>query len=174
MLSGIESKEVLLLFEEKKVLYRWFRCPPFVLAGPGTSLTLMGEIGLYPACVSFDPQTLASWQTTPEIEIETSRGEGAPVHRTVIWIVVDRDSVYVRSVRGSAGRWYRELQTNPRGAVHANGQRVAVEAQAAADEQTVARVDDLLREKYERRWPGPTASMLRAEVLPTTLRLIPG
>jgi hypothetical protein len=95
------------------------------------------------------------------------------VHRTVIWIVVDGDSAYVRSVRGPAGRWYRELRANPHGAVHAGGHRVAVEAQPAVDAATVKRVSDLLRRKYERWWPGPTASMLREEVLPTTLRLTP-
>ena len=122
--------------------------------------------------MSFDRQVLSLWQSTPEIEIETSRGAGAPVHRTVIWIVVDGEDVYVRSVRGSAGRWYRELVANPHGAVHANGQRVAVDMQPAADAATVGRVSDLLRQKYERRWPGPTAAMLREEVLPTTLRLV--
>src|SRR5438105_15552286 len=123
--------------------------------------------------MSFEPETLATWNTAPEIEIETSRGEGAPVHRTVIWIVVDGDAVYVRSVRGPAGRWYRELRANPRGAVHVAGRRVAVAAQPVDDAVTIARVSELLREKYERRWPGPTASMLREETLPTTLRLTP-
>ena len=124
--------------------------------------------------VSFDRGTLSLWDETPEIEIETSRGAGAPVHRTVIWIVVDGDAVYVRSVRGRSGRWYRELTANPRGAVHAGGRRVAVEAQPAADDATNARVGELLRRKYEQRWPGPTASMLRDEILSTTLRLTPG
>jgi hypothetical protein len=123
--------------------------------------------------VSFDPRTLATWDTTHEIEIETSRGDGAPVHRTVIWIVVDGDAAYVRSVRGPAGRWYRELVANPRGAVHAAGQRVTVRAQPATDADSVNRVSDALRAKYEQRWPGPTASMLRDETLPTTLRLEP-
>ena len=123
--------------------------------------------------MSFDPETLTLWQATPEIQIETSRGPGAAVHRTVIWIVVDgdNDNVYVRSVRGPAGRWYRELQANPHGAIHADGTRVAVEAQPANEPASVARVSELLRHKYEQRWPGPTASMLREEVLPTTLRL---
>jgi hypothetical protein len=121
--------------------------------------------------VSLKPETLALWERTPEIEIETSRGDGAPLHRTVIWIVVDGDVAYVRSVRGPAGRWYRELNSNPRGAVHADGQRVAVQAQSVSDETTIARVSDLLRDKYEQRWAGPTASMLRDEVLDTTLRL---
>ena len=123
--------------------------------------------------MSFEPETLALWRTTPEVEIETSRGSGAAVHRTVIWIVVDGDAAYVRSVRGPAGRWYRELSANPHGAVHAASQRVAVDAERANDASTISRVSDLLRDKYEQRWPGPTASMLREEVLATTLRLVP-
>ena len=123
--------------------------------------------------MSFDPDTLGLWQTTPEVQIETTRGNGAPVHRTVIWIVVDGDTAYVRSVRGTAGRWYQEVTANPHGAGHAGGRRVAVEAQAATDAATVARVSDLLRQKYQSRWPRETASMLREEVLPTTLRLSP-
>ena len=121
--------------------------------------------------VSFDPETLGLWDKTPEIQIETSRGDGGPVHRTVIWIVVDGDNVYVRSVRGPAGRWYRELRANPHGAVHAGGRRVAVEAEPVTDPASNARVSDMLREKYQKRWPGPTAGMLREEVLPTTFRL---
>jgi hypothetical protein len=111
--------------------------------------------------MTFAPETLSSWHDQPEIEIETSRGGDAPVHRTVIWIVVDGDVAYVRSVRGPAGRWYRELSANPRGAVHALGRRVAVSATPTTDAESVARVSELLRQKYEKRWPGPTASMLR-------------
>jgi hypothetical protein len=37
----------------------------------------------------------------------------------------------------------------------------------------VARVSAALERKYLERWPGPTASMLREETLPTTLRLEP-
>jgi len=121
--------------------------------------------------MSFDSETLAGWAKTPEIEIETSRGEGAPVHRTTIWIVVDGDAAYVRSVRGPAGRWYRELVANPVGAIHASGKRVAVRAEPAVDTESVSRVSEALKLKYEKRWPGPTASMLLEPTLPTTLRL---
>src|SRR5436190_8514316 len=100
-------------------------------------------------CVSFEAETLERWQKTPEIEIETSRGEGAPVHRTTIWIVVDGDAAYVRSVRGPQGRWYREMLANPRGAIHAGGTRVPVEAAPVSDAKTVARVTELLTQKYQ-------------------------
>ena len=122
---------------------------------------------------SFDQDILKAFDQTAEIEIETSRGEGAPVHRTTIWIVVDDDAAYVRSVRGPAGRWFREMVANPSGAVHVGGSSVPVRTHAAADPASVARVSDAIKEKYEARWPGPTASMLREETLATTLRLEP-
>jgi hypothetical protein len=122
---------------------------------------------------AFDRDTLTAFATTAEIDIETSRGEGAPVHKTTIWIVVDDDVVYVRSVRGPAGRWYRELVANPRGAVHVGGTAVPVAAEPATDPATIARVSDALNQKYLARWPGPTAAMLREDTLPTTLRLLP-
>jgi hypothetical protein len=122
---------------------------------------------------AFDPAVLALWDKTAEIDIETSRGDGAPVHRTTIWIVVDGPHAYVRSVRGPAGRWYRELTANPHGAVHAGGQRVLVGAIPAADPDSVARVSAAISKKYQSRWQGPTAAMLRPDTLPTTLRLEP-
>jgi hypothetical protein len=122
---------------------------------------------------SFDPAVLALLDKALEIEIETSRGDGAPVHRTTIWIVVDGPFAYVRSVRGPAGRWYRELSANPHGAVHADGQRVPVRAIPATDADTVTAVSAAFSRKYQSRWPGPTAAMLREETLPTTLRLEP-
>jgi hypothetical protein len=123
--------------------------------------------------VSFEPETLSLWNDSAEIQIETSRGGETRVHQTVIWIVIDGDAVFVRSVRGPAGRWFRELQANPHGAVIAGDRRVGVTAQPATDAASVARVSELLRAKYAKRWPGPTEAMLRDETLPTTLRLTP-
>ncbi len=122
---------------------------------------------------AFDSETLQTLDRTAEIDIETSRGEGAPVHRVTIWIVVDGDDAFVRSVRGPSGRWYRELSANPRGAIHVNGRRLPIEAEPATDADSVSRVNDALKRKYEQRWPGPLAGMLREQVLPTTMRVKP-
>jgi hypothetical protein len=123
--------------------------------------------------VSFPRVVLDRWDRTDEIEIETSAGPSARVHRTTIWIVVESDEVYVRSVRGPDGRWYRELLANPVGAVWAEGERVAVRADPANDATSIERVSQAIRRKYQSRWSGPTAAMLRPETLPTTLRLLP-
>ena len=123
--------------------------------------------------MTFPRDVLDLWDRTDEIDIETARADGARVHRTTIWIVVDGDEVFIRSVRGPAGRWYRDITAHPAGAIHAADRRVAVRAEPAADAATVERVSAALSKKYDARWPGPTAAMLRPETLPTTLRLQP-
>jgi hypothetical protein len=123
--------------------------------------------------MTFPRSVLDKWDSTAEIEIETSAGEGARVHRTTIWIVVDGDSAFVRSVRGPEGRWWRELSSHRVGAVHAGGERTPVVAAPATDPESIERVNQALKRKYERRWAGPTASMLQPNTLPTTLRLSP-
>jgi hypothetical protein len=122
---------------------------------------------------AFARETLTAWAEADEVDIETSRGGDAPRHRVTIWIVVDSDEVFVRSVRGPTGRWYREISANPNGAIHLAGTRTAVHAVPAADEATVARVSELLKAKYGAQSPGPTARMVADETLPTTLRLEP-
>jgi hypothetical protein len=121
----------------------------------------------------FDPETLNLLDETQEVRIETRRDEGSPVHRTIIWVVVVDGEVFVRSVRGPNGRWYREMSGNPAGALHAGDRRIPVRAAPATDAPTTRAVSEAIRSKYERDWPGPTAAMVRPDVLPTTLKLSP-
>jgi hypothetical protein len=120
--------------------------------------------------MSFKPDDLALLEGAEEVDIET-QAPGGPVHRATIWIVVDGDSAYIRSVRGPAGRWYRELLANPAGAVHVDGRRLAATAVRASDPDSIERVSAALRRKYK----GVTglASMLKPETFETTLRLEP-
>src|SRR5262249_54928135 len=120
---------------------------------------------------SFGADVLRTLAETEEVDIET--GPDDRRRRTTIWLVVDGGAVYVRSVRGPAGRWYRQIVAHPDGVLHAAGRRLPVRAAAAADPAAVAAVSAALRRKYEHRWPRETASMLREETLPTTLRLEP-
>lgn len=79
---------------------------------------------------------------------------------------------YVRSVRGPKGRWYRELLARGEGAVVAGGKRVPVKATHDSSAQAIEAVSEALRRKY-RRSGQSLASMLRADVLDTTVRLEP-
>jgi len=118
----------------------------------------------------FPPETLSLLGRTGEVRILTQPRSG-PERRTTIWVVVDGDEVFVRSVRGPRGRWYRDLEANPSGALLVAGYRIDFRAVATPDPAAIARASEALERKYV---GGPaTRSMLQPETLPTTLRLDP-
>ena len=106
-----------------------------------------------------------------EVEIETRRGEGAPVHRTTIWAVVDGGDVFVRSLKGPNARWYRELMSDPAAVLHAQNEEFPVQAVQAGDPESVERTSEALRRKYSDSRSLDT--MLADEILDTTIRLDP-
>jgi hypothetical protein len=111
----------------------------------------------------------AALAAAEEVDIETTRGPDAPVHRTTIWPVVEEGEVYVRSLKGDAGRWYREALANPEVVIHVDGDSYPARAVQAGDEQSVARASTGLQRKYA---DSPyLETMIRAEILETTLRL---
>jgi hypothetical protein len=119
---------------------------------------------------SFSPDVLQRIHRTDEIDIETTRRDGT-LRRTTIWIMVVDDQVFIRSVRGPDGAWYKAVQRDPAVRVHADGQVLNTVASHVTDASVIARVSQAVSEKYQSRWPGPTAGMLRPETLGTTLRL---
>jgi hypothetical protein len=110
-------------------------------------------------------------EAAQEVDIETRRSHDAPVHRTTIWAVVEDGDVYVRSYRGGAGRWYREITANPAALLHVGDDAIPVRGIAAADPDSVERASAGYRRKYAGSSSMP--SMLRDEILDTTIRLEP-
>ena len=120
----------------------------------------------------FDMEVRNRLAQAQEIQIETRRsGAGAAAHHATIWVVVVGDDAYIRSFHGNAGRWYQEIKDHPVAAAHVDGQRIPVRAVAVSDDVLIARVSDAYRRKYLSNSYLP--AMVRAEVLPTTLRLEP-
>ena len=116
----------------------------------------------------FDADTLRELRDFREVAIRT---EKHPESAVVIWVVVTDDEVFVRSVRGSKGRWYRDLATGGIATLEFAGRRLEVQALPASDTDAIARASREYLRKYE---TSPYAqSVVRAEVLPTTLRLEP-
>ena len=97
--------------------------------------------------MSFAQDDLARIRNAEEIDIETQPPDG-PVHRTTIWIVVDGDDVFVRSVRADRGRWFREALANPAVAIHVDGRRLPATAIPATDPDSIERVTRAVIEKY--------------------------
>jgi hypothetical protein len=120
-----------------------------------------------------DREVLDALDGTDEVHVETRQDASSPKHETVIWAVVVDGGVFVRSVRGEKGRWYREASANPDVTLRVDDRRVPVRAVHETDARTIEKVGEAIREKYGASYPGPTAAMLREEVLATTLRLLP-
>jgi hypothetical protein len=121
---------------------------------------------------AFDDAVIQLLAELEEVEVETRAGPDAPSHRVTIWVVVDGDAAYVRSVRGARGRWYREARAYPEAVLYAGAQKLPVHLELVSDAATIARVSDAVLRKYM-QWPNDARAMVRDEVLPTTLRLHP-
>lgn len=116
----------------------------------------------------FDAKSLARLHEREEVAIRTGKHPSVGV---TIWVVVEGEEVFVRSVKGAKGRWYKDLAAGGPATLEFDGGPLPVEAIPAADPGSVARASREYLRKYH---TSPYAqSMVRAEVLPTTLRLEP-
>jgi hypothetical protein len=117
---------------------------------------------------NFDADTLRALRDADEVAIRTGKH---PANAVTIWVVVADDEVFVRSVRGAKGRWYRDLAAGGPATLEFAGRRLAVQAIPANDP---AQVDRASREYLRKYQPSPYAqAMVKPEVLSTTLRLEP-
>ena len=117
---------------------------------------------------NFAVDTLHELRDVQEIAIRTGNH---PKSAVVIWVVVADDEVFVRSVYGARGRWYRDLAAGGPATLEFEGRRLAVQAIPATEPAAVARASREYLRKYQ---PSPYAqAMVKPEVLPTTLRLEP-
>ncbi len=121
---------------------------------------------------AFDSELLALLDATHEVIIETTRANGRP-RRTVIWVVADGADAYIRSVRGSHGRWFRDLVARPEAMLTVGAERVPVTVVPAVDEPSIELVSELFHAKYDRTAHASTVSMLQPATLETTLRVLP-
>src|SRR6516225_6670362 len=116
----------------------------------------------------FDADTLGELRDVQEIAIRT---EKHPKSAVVIWVVVADDQVFVRSVYGARGRWYRDLAAGGPATLEFAGRRLAVQEFPATDPAAIARASREYLRKYQ---PSPYAqAMVKSEILSTTLRLEP-
>ena len=125
----------------------------------------------YPLPMAFRTQDLHDLDVAVEIRLETHRGRNS-TRSTIIWIVVDRGEVFVRSVRGTAGRWYQEALATPEVTIDDAGRRLESRAVPVNDADSVQRVTDALKRKYASH-PDGLGPMLMAKATEANLRLDP-
>lgn len=120
--------------------------------------------------MSFRPEDLHDFDTAREVRIETHT-DGDKTRSTVMWIVVDRGEVFVRSVRGIGGRWYQDALDNPAVTIVDGGRRLEARAVPVHDADSNRRMTDHLNTKYA--GADGLAEMLTPAALEATFRLDP-
>jgi hypothetical protein len=109
---------------------------------------------------------------TEEVHIAPLRRDGTPQKPVTVWIVRHGDDLYVRSVRGRSGHWFRGTQERHEGRIRAGGVQkdvTFVDGNDDIDDE----VDAAYRAKYRRYAGSILNSVLTAEARSTTTKLVP-
>jgi len=106
-----------------------------------------------------------------ELQIAPARLNGTLRKPVTIWVVRDRDDLYVRSYRGPGASWYRGSQVRHEGHIEAGGIEKDV-IFADVGHGLEAEVDAAYRQKYG-RYARLVDQMVRPETQATTLKLVP-
>jgi hypothetical protein len=117
-------------------------------------------------------EELSKIETAEELTIASLRGDGTSRKPVTIWVVRHGDHLYVRSVNGSSGWWFRGTQTRHQGNIRAGG--VAKEVSfVSVDADVEEEIDAAYRAKY-RRYPASIVNtVLTPKARAATLELVP-
>jgi hypothetical protein len=119
----------------------------------------------------WNPTELERISSEREIEVSSLREDGALTKPVTIWTVRVEDELYVRSVHGGAGDWFKAAEQRHEGRIEADLTAVDVGFQDAPhhlDEQ----IDEAYRAKYG--YPSdPVDSITTDAAKATTIRVVP-
>jgi len=107
-----------------------------------------------------------------EVQIASFRPDGTPRKPVTVWVVRHGDDLYIRSVTGPGGRWFRGAQEKHEGRIRAGGVQQDVTF-VEADHDINDEVDADYRAKYRRYAGRILDSVLTPEARSATLRLVP-
>ena len=117
-------------------------------------------------------EELANIGAAEEVQIASIRSDGTLGKPVTVWAVRHGDDLYVRSVKGRDGYWYRSTQERHEGSIRARGaQQDVTFVDAASDIHD--EIDAAYKAKY-RRYAGIILnSVLTLEARASTIRLVP-
>ncbi|TMG28849.1 MAG: DUF2255 family protein [Chloroflexi bacterium] len=107
-----------------------------------------------------------------EVQVTSRRGDGTLRKPVTIWVVRDGDSLYVRSVKGPTGAWFRGTQERHEGRIRGGGADQDITF-VDADHDIGDKVDAAYRAKYRRYAGSILNSVLTPQARSTTIQLVP-
>jgi hypothetical protein len=107
-----------------------------------------------------------------ELQIASLRGDGTLRNLVTIWVVRLGDDLYVRSVNGRTGTWFRGTQVRHEGHIQAGSVDKDVTF-VDADSGIYDQIDDAYRTKYRRYAASIINSIVSSEARSSTIKLVP-
>jgi hypothetical protein len=108
-----------------------------------------------------------------ELRIASLRGDGTLRKPVTIWVVRLGDDLYVRSVGGRTGAWFRGAQTRYEGHIQAGGVDKDVTFLEEDDTDINRQIDDAYRTKYRRYAASIISHIVSSEARSATIKLVP-
>jgi hypothetical protein len=116
---------------------------------------------------------LAKIATAEEVQVAAIGRDGKLGKPTTIWAVRHSDDLFVRSVRGRDGHWFRSTQERQVGRIRAGGVQQDVTFVDAAGHDVDDEIDAAYRDKYRRYAGSILNSVLTPQARSATLKLVP-
>ena len=107
-----------------------------------------------------------------EVQVASAGRDGKLRKPVTVWVVRHGDDLYVRSVRGRSGQWFRGTQERHEGRIRARGVQQDVTF-VDADHDIDDEIDAAYRAKYRRYAGSILNSVLTPEARSSTMKLVP-
>jgi hypothetical protein len=122
-----------------------------------------------PALTAWTVEELAAIAGADELTVAPLRDDGTVQSPRIVWVVRQGDDVYIRSVNGGEGAWFRGVRKHHAGHISAGGVEADVSF-ADADHD----LDDAISDGYRRKYGRSTAveRITSPEAQATTLRVV--
>jgi hypothetical protein len=120
---------------------------------------------------TWNPTELATIATEREVEISSLREDGTLTKPVTIWAVRVDEELYVRSVRGDEGGWYKAAERRHEGRIEAGDTAVDVTYEDAPHH-----LDDEIDAAYKEKYGYPSRSVdsiTTDAAQATTVRVVP-
>jgi hypothetical protein len=116
---------------------------------------------------------LASIEQAEELELASQRTDGRLRSPVTMWVVREGDDLYVRSMHGRNGRWFRGTQARHQGHIRAGGVEKDVAFVVDTDPEVNKRIDAGYNSKYGRYGPKTVGGVVNDESRASTIKLQP-
>jgi hypothetical protein len=107
------------------------------------------------------------------LEIASRQHDNSLRKPVTIWVVRVGDDLYVRSVKGQMGAWFRGTQVRHEGRIQAGGVEKDVYFVGETDPGINDRIDGVYRTKYGHYDASYVDPMVAPEAQATTIKLVP-